>query len=147
MTSVPSVSPESVIYFIVFVGIVIGVVYFLIKQTSLGTLLGLESENQRKTPPPDYTQPFTQHHQIVKSIDRLALWLFGDRAKWWNSRMVKDELETNRPEMADQIKSIMEVYEDVRYTPGEPEVTESTASSVQQTLSQLADPSRQNLER
>lgn len=136
----PDVSVQSVIYFMLFAAAIVAFIVFMIRQTKLGSILGFESPERKIQTPPHYAQSFSQQGEIVSSIDRLALWLFGTKAEWWNSKIVNHEFANNRPELTDEIDKVMTVYDTARYAPDDEVVSPKVATEVRSTLVKLADP-------
>lgn len=134
------VSARNVVYFLVFAAAAIAFIILLVRQTKLRSMLGFESPGNKFQTPPKYAQSFSHQGEIVTSIDKLALWLFGSKAAWWNSKIVNNEFSSNRPELTDEINDVMTVYDTARYSPDDQVVTPQVAKSVRSTLVKLADP-------
>lgn len=140
----PEVSARNVVYFLVFAAAVIAFVVLLVKRTRLGSVLGFEPPKNKFQTPPSYSQSFSHQGEIVTSIDKLALWLFGSKAEWWNSKIVNHEFSNNRPELTDEINDVMTVYDTARYAPDDQAVSPQIATDVRSTLVKLADPAFQD---
>ncbi len=136
----PGVSARNVVYFLVFAAAAIAFIVFLVRQTTLGSMLGFESRENKFQTPPNYSESFSHQGEIVASIDKLALWLFGSKAVWWNSKIVNHEFSSNRPELTDEINEVMTVYDNARYAPDDQTVSSQVATDVRSTLVKLADP-------
>lgn len=136
----PDVSARGVIYSMVIAAATMAFIVFVLRQTKLGSILGFESPEKKIQTPPKYSQSFSHQGEIVTSIDKLALWLFGSKAEWWNSKIVNHEFSNNRPELTDEINKVMTVYDMARYAPDDQAVTPKVATEVRSTLVKLADP-------
>ena len=139
-SALSSISATSLLIFIILAGALVGVIAFLFKQSSFGQMFLSDSDHreQHSIAPPAPLQAYAQSNEIIQSIDRLTLWLFGHQASWWNSGMVKSHLVERRPDLSNEIGSVIEVYELARYAPDGVVDVQGKASVINSTLRELS---------
>ena len=136
--SFPAFSPASIaVFLLVAAGLVAGII-LLLRKPSIKKLLGKKSKSSKKTAP-DIPEDLRDQDQVVTLIDRFTLWLFGQRADWWNSKIMQKEFSESTPEFSGDIDEVIRIYDRARYSPGGEAVSPRAVMEVKTTLGKLKE--------
>ena len=66
--------------------------------------------------------------------------MFGKKSDWWDSRKIKNELSADRPDLQADIESVINIYDQARYSEDGNQIASDNLAMAQQTLHQLSSP-------
>lgn len=137
--ALPSVSPQGAMMFVLIVGLIVAAVVIAIKKTPIAQYLGLQPPQPAALTPPKLPNNIEEHEEIVTLVDRFTLWLFGQKAAWWNSKMVQQKIAQTSPEQIPGIKTVMKIYDQARYAETEQPVSRQTSEEIKSTLEKIRE--------
>ncbi len=139
--SLPQMPTGSTLMTLLVLGCLLIAAVTLLRKGSVRTLLGLRpvAENRPRVPPRLNSSP-GDYSGIVRAVDQMTLWMFGKKSDWWDSRKIKNELSADRPDLQADIESVINIYDQARYSEDGNQIASDNLAMAQQTLHQLSSP-------
>ncbi|WP_157369291.1 hypothetical protein [Zavarzinella formosa] len=76
--------------------------------------------------------------ELVEAFDTLTVEKLGDESRNWNHRVVTETFADNKPEVAEPVQELGELYQKARYAPPQDDLTQGELSTAERDLRTVA---------